>query len=210
MIYGYVRVSTAEQSADSQKSLIARYVVDRRWTVDEWMEVEMSSRKSTEQRRLTELVDRVDSQDTVIVSELSRLGRSIREVLGLIEELIGRKQCRLILVKQGLDIDPKNQHEMTNKVLLTVFSMMAELERDFVSERTKEGLRARKEQGIVLGKPKGVIQKSIYDKDREKIVHLHGLGVTINTIIRVHLGYGRYQSLKEYLEKRKLIAQRPV
>ncbi len=116
MIYGYVRVSTAEQSADSQKSLIARYVVDRRWTVDEWMEVEMSSRKSTEQRRLTELVDRVDSQDTVIVSELSRLGRSIREVLGLIEELIGRKRCRLILVKQGLDIDPKNQHEMTNKV----------------------------------------------------------------------------------------------
>ncbi len=169
--------------------------------------VEMSSRKSTEQRRLTELVDRVDSQDTVIVSELSRLGRSIREVLGLIEELIGRKQCRLILVKQGLDIDPKNQHEMTNKVLLTVFSMMAELERDFVSERTKEGLRARKEQGIVLGKPKGVIQKSIYDKDHEKIVHLHGLGVPINTIIRVHLVYGRYQSLKEYLEKRKLIEQ---
>lgn len=99
MIYGYVRVSTAEQTADSQKSLIARYVVDRRWTIDEWMEVEMSSRKSVEQRRLTELVAKVGSQDTVIVSELSRLGRSIREVLTLIEELIGRKQCRLILVK---------------------------------------------------------------------------------------------------------------
>ena len=158
----------------------------------------MSSRQSTEQRRLTELVAKVSSQDTVIVSELSRLGRSIREVLGLIEELIGRKQCRLILVKQGLDIDPKNQHEMTNKILLTVFSMMAELERDFVSERTKEGLRACREQGV--------IQKSIYDKDRGKIVHLHGLGVPLNTIIRVHLQYGRYLSLKEYLEKRKHLA----
>ena len=126
MIYGYVRVSAAEQTADSQKSLIARYVVDRRWTVDEWMEVEMSSRKSIEQKRPTELVAKVGSQDTVIVSELSRLGRSIREVLTLIEELIGRKQCRLIVVKQGLDIDPKNQHEMTNKILLRVFSMMAE------------------------------------------------------------------------------------
>lgn len=84
MIYGYVRVSTAEQTADGQKSLIARYVVDRRWAVDEWMEVEMSSRKSSEQRRLTELIDRVGAADTVIVSELSRLGRSIREVLGVL------------------------------------------------------------------------------------------------------------------------------
>jgi DNA invertase Pin-like site-specific DNA recombinase len=203
MIYGYVRVSTADQSADGQKSQIARYVVDRHWTVDAWMEVEMSSRRSVEQRRLTELIAAVSGGDTVIVSELSRLGRSIREVLGLIEELIGGKGCRLILIKQGLDLDPGNQHELTNKVLLTVFSMMAELERDFISERTKEGLRARRERGIVLGKPKGVIQRSIYDKDRAKIVHLHGLGVPLKTIIEVHLQYGRYLSLKEYLEKRK-------
>jgi len=207
MNYGYVRVSTADQTADSQKSLIARYVVDRRWTIDEWLEVEMSSRRSQEQRRLTELVAKVGPGDTVIVAELSHLGRSIREVLGLIEELINQKKCRLICVKQGLDVDPGNQHEMTTKVLLTVFSMMAELERDFISERTREGLRARKERGIVLGKPKGVIQKSIYDVDRAKIEHLYGLGVPINTIIRVHLGYGRYSSLKEYLEKRKISSQ---
>lgn len=117
MNYGYVRVSTADQTADSQKSLIARYVVDRRWTIDEWLEVEMSSRRSQEQRRLTELVAKVGPGDTVIVAELSRLGRSIREVLGLIEELINQKKCRLICVKQGLDVDPGNQHEMTTKVL---------------------------------------------------------------------------------------------
>lgn len=98
-------------------------------------------------------------------------------------------------------------HEMTTKVLLTIFSMMAELERDFISERTREGLRVRKERGIFLGKPKGLIQKSIYDTGRLKIEHLYGLGVPINTIIRGHLGYGRYSSLKEYLEKRKISSQ---
>ena len=91
---------------------------------------------------------------------------------------------------------------MTNKILLTIFSMVAELERDFISERTKEGLRARKEMGIKLGKPKGVIQKSIYDQDKEKVFQLHKLGVPLNTIIKTHLGYGKYLSLKEYIQKR--------
>ncbi len=202
MVLGYIRTSTADQSADGQKSLIARYVVERKMIVDEWIEVEVSSRKSAEKRKITELLDKVSAQDTVIVSELSRLGRSIKEVLQIIEELIQVKGCKLILIKQNLHLDPSNQHDMTNKVLLTIFSMVAELERDFISERTKEGLRARKEMGIKLGKPKGTIQKSIYDQDKEKIFQLNKLGVPLNTIIKTHLGYGKYLSLKEYIQKR--------
>ena len=80
---------------------------------------------------------------------VQRVSRSIKEVFEIIEELIKVKQCQLILVKQGLDLNPSNKNDMTNKILLTIFSMMAELERDFISERTKEGLRARKEQGII-------------------------------------------------------------
>lgn len=80
--------------------------------------------------------------------------------------------------------------------------MLAELERDFISERTKEGLRARKAKGIKLGKPKGVIQASVYDKDKEKIFHLYNLGVPVNKIIETHLDYGKYTSLKNYIEKR--------
>ena len=80
--------------------------------------------------------------------------------------------------------------------------MIAELERDFISERTKEGLKARKERGIKLGKPKGVIQQSIYDKDKEKIFQLNQLGVPLNTIVKTHLGYGKYLSLKEFIQKR--------
>ena len=202
MVLGYIRTSTADQSADGQKSLIARYVVERKMIVDEWIEVEVSSRKSAEKRKITELLDKVSAQDTVIVSELSRLGRSIKEVLQIIEELIQVKRCKLILIKQNLHLDHSNQHDMTNKVLLTIFSMVAELERDFISERTKEGLRARKEMGIKLGKPKGVIQKSIYDQDKEKVFQLHKLGVPLNTNIKTHLGYGKYLSLKEYIQKR--------
>ena len=202
MIYGYLRVSKIDQHLESQKSLIARYVVDHKMLIDEWIQVEISSRKSIEKRRITELLDKVETGDVVIVSEISRVGRSIKEVLQIIEELIQVKKCRLVLVKQGLDLDPTNKNDMTNKILLTIFTMMAELERDFISERTKEGLKARKERGIILGKPKGIIQKSMYDKDKDKIDNLYQLGVPINTIINTHLKYGGYLSLKYYINKR--------
>lgn len=202
MIVGYIRVSTSEQSVESQKNLISRYLVDKRLHIDEWIEVEMSSRKSLEQRRITALLEKLSNGDIVIVSELSRLGRSIKEVLQLIETLLEEKKCRLVLVKQNLDVDPTNKKDMTNKILLTIFSMMAELERDFISERTKEGLKLRKEQGVRLGKPKGIVQQSIYDQDRDKIFHLHQLGVPVQTIITTHLKYGKYLSLKQYIQKR--------
>ena len=80
--------------------------------------------------------------------------------------------------------------------------MIAELERDFISERTKEGLRARVAKGIKLGKPKGILQNSMYDNDQQKIFDLYKLGVPLHKIISTHLGYGKYLSLKIYIEKR--------
>jgi DNA invertase Pin-like site-specific DNA recombinase len=203
MIYGYVRVSNQDQSVESQKNLISRYCVDHKIMVNEWIEVEMSSRKSTKARRVDELLDKLEPDDVIIASELSRLGRSIKETLNTIEILVRSKQARLILIKQNLDMNPRNQDSLTNKVLITVFSMIAELERDFISERTKEGLNARKAKGIKLGKPKGTLQASMYDVDREKIFHLHNLGVPLKKIIKIHLEYGKYYSLKEYVDKRQ-------
>ena len=113
-----------------------------------------------------------------------------------------QKQSRLILIKQNLDVNPHEQNDITNKILITIFSMIAELERDFISEHTKEGLRARKAKGIKLGKPKGVLQKSMYDNDKEQIFHLYALGVPIRKIISTHIKYGKYWSLKNYIEKR--------
>lgn len=204
MIYGYVRVSTQDQSVESQKNSISRYCIEQKLMVDEWIELEMSSRKSTTLRRIDELLDKLSPSDIVIASELSRLGRSIKETLNTIEMITQDKQTRLILIKQNLDLNPNVKNSVANKVLITFFSMLAELERDFISERTKEGLRARAAKGIKLGKPKGIIQASMYDKDKEKIFHLYQLGVPIQKIIATHLGYGKYLSLKAYINKVKI------
>lgn len=202
MVYGYVRVSTNEQNIDGQQNLISRYCMDRKMMIDEWVEIEASSRKSTRQRKIDGLLQKIRPKDIVVTSELSRLGRSIKEVLNTIEKLVDEKQGRLICIKQNIDIDPDNNNDPTNKILVTIFSMMAELERDFISERTKEGLLARKAKGIKLGKPKGTVQKSMYDKDHDKITHLYHMGVPINKIIDTHLKYGKYLSLKKYIDRK--------
>lgn len=201
MIFGYIRVSTSEQNLDGQKNLISRYCMDNKLMVDEWIELEMSSRKTVEQTRISELLDKLNPHDIVIASELSRLGRSIKETLNTIESILEEKQARLILIKQNLDLNPSDINNITNKVLITIFSMLAELERDFISERTKEGLRARIAKGIRLGKPKGTIQASMYDKDKDQILELYKLGVPINKIINTHLKYGKYTSLKQFIER---------
>ena len=205
-VYGYIRVSAVDQNLESQKNLISRFCMDHKLVIDKWIALEMSSRKTIKQRRIEELLNKLNPKDIVISSELSRLGRSMKETLNIIESITGEKQARLILIKQNLDLNPDDRNNMTNKVLITIFSMLADLERDFISERTKEGLKARKDKGIPLGKPKGVIQASMYDKDKDKIFHLDKLGVPLNTIIKIHLGYGKYLSLKNYIQKmRKII-----
>lgn len=200
-IYGYIRVSTAEQNAESQKNLISRFATERKMLIDKWIEVEMSSRKSTDKRKITELLSQVVENDVVIASELSRLGRSIQEVLQIIKSLMEEKKCRLILVKQNMDLNPLNVLDMSNKILITIFSMLAELERDFISFRTKEGLNALKAKGVKLGKPVGCKQKTMYDKDKIRILELAKMGVPINKILTIHLNYGKYLSLKRFIEK---------
>src|SRR5436305_2084617 len=120
------------------------------------------------QRRIDEVLQTLADSDTLIVTELSRLGRSTAEVITLINELVARS-IRVIVLKQNLDI---NQHDMNSKIIITLFSLFAELERDLLSLRTKEALAAKKIQGITLGKPKGTVQASQFDKDQERIKDL--------------------------------------
>lgn len=100
MIYGYTRVSTNEQSADSQKNIISRYGMDNKLVIDEWIELEISSRKSTAQRCIDELLEKLLPNDIVIASELSRLGRAIKETLNIVEAITKQKQSRLILMNK--------------------------------------------------------------------------------------------------------------
>ena len=107
-----------------------------------------------------------------------------------------------------MTLDKNNINDMQNKVILTMFSLMSELERDFISARTKEALKSRKDSGMILGKPKGVNQSSMYDTDAQKIGELVNLGVPINKISKLHLGYETAKSLGEYVKRKSAISKR--
>ncbi len=201
-ILGYLRTSTEKQEINNQKLEILEYAQKENIKVDDFLEIQISSRKTTKERRIDELLNKVSSNDTIIVTELSRIGRSTAEVIGLINELIN-KEVNIIFVKQNLKLNIANKNDMTSKVMITMLSLFAELERDIISQRTKEALKTKKQQGIHLGKPKGTIQKSIYDNDKERIQELLNLGLSVRKIAK-HLGTTNYNNLNSYINKRKL------
>lgn len=195
----YLRASTNKQEVDNQRLEILEYARKNDLKVDDFIEVTISSKRSTKQRRIDEMMERLEGSDILIATELSRLGRSTAEVISLVNELL-KQGVRVILTKQNLDI---TNHDMASKIIVTLFSLFAELERDLISLRTKEALSAKKAKGMILGKPKGTIQKSMYDKDLETIKEWLALGLSGRKISK-NLGYGTYISLNTYINKRKL------
>jgi len=198
----YLRVSTDKQDLNYQKLEILEYARRHELHINEFIEVAMSSRQTSKQRRIDELLTQLADSDTLIVTELSRLGRSTAEVVALVNKLLQRN-IRVIVIKQRLDIA---QHDMQSKIIVTLFSLFAELERDLVSLRTREALAARKSQGVKLGKPKGTIQASQFDKDRSRIEELLSLGLSVRKIARL-LGYKNHIGLNTYVKKRQLRQQ---
>lgn len=195
----YVRASTGKQDVNNQKLEILEFARHANLKVDEFVQITISSRKTSKQRRIDELMEKLVDSDTLIVTELSRLGRSTSEIIALVNELLQRN-IRVIIIKQNLDM---SQHDMSSKIIVTLFSLFAELERDLVSLRTKEALAAKKAQGVKLGKPKGTIQASKFDKDRERIEELLRLGMSVRKIATV-MGYSNHIGLNTYINKRKI------
>jgi len=201
----YIRASTIAQDVNNQRHEILEYGHREGIKVDTFIEVTVSSRHSSRQRRIEELQDRLEPGDTLIVTELSRLGRSTGEVILLINQLVAYGVI-ILIIKQNLRLGEGLQ-DITAKVMVTLLALFGEIERDFISLRTKEALAAKKAQGIVLGKPKGTIQSSMYDKDRERIKELLSLGVPQKRIVERHLGYGTTKSLSYYIRTRGLRRQ---
>ena len=195
----YIRTSTDKQDLNNQKLEIFEYARRNQLEVNDFIQMSISSRRTSKERRIDEMVAALDGADTLIVTELSRLGRSTAEVIGLVNDLI-QKQVRVIAIKQNLDI---KHHDMTSKVMITLFSLFSELERDLISLRTKEALANKKAQGIQLGKPKGTIQKSKFDKYQERIKELLTLGLSVRKIANL-LGFSNHIGLNTYVKKRNL------
>src|SRR5260370_30865495 len=139
----------------------------------------MTSRKTRKQRGIDEVQQRLEGGDTLIVTELSRLGRNTAEIIALVNELV-RRGIRLIALKQNIDLN--DGHDMSSKIIITVFSLLAELERDLISMRTKEALSAKKSQGVKLVKPKGTLQKREFDSGGTRIEEFLKLGISVRKI----------------------------
>lgn len=210
MIVGYIRVSTDTQVTSNQKNEILNYAHELHVKVDKFIDVTMSSRKNMRDRLIDDLFTSLSLGDMLIISELSRLGRSTQEVLQTIEKLMSIG-VELHIIKQKMIINPNNKNDFVSKAMITLMSLFSELERDLISQRTTEALKARKAQGVVLGKPKGTTQKSKYDAHVDRIVELHTLGLSLNKIVSNHLepvmgkGNCSVASLSVYLKRRGLV-----
>lgn len=201
-IIAYIRASTLVQDVNHQRHEILEFANRRAWHVDDFIEVNRSSRHTSRQRRIEDLLHRLQPGDTLLVTELSRLGRSTGEVILLINQLLDHG-IMVVIIKQNLQVGQGLQ-DITAKVMITLLALFAEIERDFISLRTTEALAAKKAQGVVLGKPKGTIQASMYDKDRDRIEELLLLGVPQKHIVERHLNYGTPKSLSYYIRTRRL------
>jgi len=202
MVFSYIRVSSDKQTIQHQQDEINRYCSLNNLEIDKTIEIEISSRKDTRARKIDELLEQLNKDDILIITELSRLGRNTGEVINMIDTII-KIGVEVRILKQNLIL---NQNDPMNKMMITILSMFAEFERDIISQRTKEALKGLKNKGIALGKPKNTIQKSIFDKDKERIIELLGLGLSYQKVVEKHLGYGSASTLHTYVKKRNLLS----
>lgn len=196
-VIGYTRVSTDEQSTESQELSIRRYASANQLNLDDFISEVISSRKAD--RLIYNLLDTLEHSDILLVTKLDRLGRGTADVLGIIDK-IKTKGIKLIIIEDNITVDADNTSAIS-QMTLTILSAFSQLERDFISERTKSALKARKEQGVVLGRKKGSKVKSKYDEYRLEIEKQLALGVSLNQIIR-NLKVGTVASLSAWVKSR--------
>jgi len=142
---GYIRVSTDKQDLDSQRLELHEYARNSGLKIDDFIEIEISSRKSTKERRIDELLEKLNEGDTLLVSEVSRLGRSVGQIAEIVEAFT-KKKIKFIAIKEGIRLYGKQ--DIQTKTMITMFSLFAELERDLIAQRTKQGLAAAKKKGV--------------------------------------------------------------
>lgn len=176
---GYIRVSTDEQDLSKQKHLLLEYAQHQRLIIDQFIEAEVSSRKTPKERRIEELLNLLNGGDHLLVAELSRLGRNMLETLNIITTL-SERGIRITFVRQP-ELSTSGTH---GKLLLAIYSYFAEAERDYISLRTKQGLAAARASGRLLGRPKGSRNRngSILTPFSEQIEAYLKLGLSIGAI----------------------------
>lgn len=163
-IIAYLRVSTSAQELNNQRLAILDYAHRNNLQVNQFFEEQISSRRSLKERGVNDLILQMAPGDLLIVSELSRLGRSVGQIIQIVDALI-KHQVKLIALKENIQLDGKQ--DIQSKMMVTMFGLFAEIERDLISERTKEGLAAARIKSKLLGRPKGIGYSRLDGKESE-------------------------------------------
>lgn len=150
MNYGYIRVSSDKQTVENQRFEINNFAKANNITIDGWIEETISGTKNYDKRELGRLLKKVKKDDLIICAELSRLGRNLFMIMEILH-ICMNKECRVWTIKDNYRLGD----DIQSKVLAFAFGLSAEIERDLISQRTKEALARKKAEGVVLGRPKG-------------------------------------------------------
>lgn len=198
-IFSLVRVNNNINGyVSDQKDAIEGYVEKNNMLIQQDIEIEINTPE--DEKNILDFLKNCQSSSTLLVYDLNVFGRTIETILEIIKFLLSNK-IRIIVIKQNLDlIDDK---DMLTQMILGVISMTVGLDKELMSLRTREALTAKKLKGEVLGKPKGTIQKSKFDKQRDKIEELLSVGLSVRKIAKL-LGYNNHIGLNNYVKKRNI------
>ena len=207
MIIGYLRVSTGKQHLANQQDEIRRFAESRKLVVDHWVTEVVSGKKSERDRKLGGLLRRLKKNDTLIVTEISRLSRTLTDIMAIMGKCLERG-INLYTTKEGYSFD----NTINSKVLCFAFGLVAEIERNLISMRTREALALRRAEGMVLGRRYGSYTKlNVLIENRQTVIAMLDRGKSIGDICR-HFGLSRdtfakfrmkYPSVQKALAKKE-------
>ncbi len=148
MVYAYIRVSSDKQTVENQRFEIEQYAIAKGMLIDKWVEEVISGVKNAKERKIGRLLKKMKTGDVLIVSELSRLGRNLLQIMSMLNFCMD-KNLKIISIKENYELGDN----LNSKVLAFAFGLSAEIERQLISQRTKEALARKKAEGVVLGRP---------------------------------------------------------
>ena len=204
MIYGYIRVSTDKQTVENQRFEILEFAKRNSLVLDSWIEETVSGTIRPENRALGKLLDSIQKDDLIICSELSRLGRSLFMIMSILNKLM-EKGARIWTIKDGYRLGD----DIQSKVLAFAFGLSAEIERNLISQRTKEALERKKAEGQILGRPKGsTTETSKLDGAEIGATIMLMQGISVNQMAKL---YGVHRNtVKKFIAAKQLGSQENI
>ena len=198
MIYGYIRVSTDKQTTENQRFELLKYAAEKKLHIDRWIEETVSATRQLSHRKLGSLLTNMQEGDILLVTELSRLGRSLLEVMSILHTLM-EKEVKVYTTKERYTLG----NNINSKVLAFAFSLSAEIERSMIASRTKEALARKKSEGARLGRPKGKLSSVTKLSGKDDLIREYLQRNIPQTVMARLLNVSRL-TLRNYIITRKL------